>query len=613
MKSKIRIAKIILFTTIILVVAGISVYIFLNKQNPSLPVTKFVEFCNEDSCHKNGLPYQDESLTAEARVDDLMSRMTITEKIGQMALIEKNSIKDPDDIARYGLGALLSGGGAKPASNTPEGWLKMVDDFKNISKKTRLAIPLLFGVDAIHGHSNIPGATNFPHFIGLGATNDPDLVKEVAKATAREVAATGIYWTYSPNLDVAKDLRWGRTYETFGSNPDLISRLGTAYILGAQSISQNSISMAATAKHYVGNGASEWNSSINEKFHIDQGNMNISDTELRETHLEPFRRAVNAGVKTVLVGLNKWNGEKVAFNGYLINDILKQELSFTGFVFSDWYGIYEKENNKYQALVDAINAGIDMIMLPFDYQFFSQSIHEALAKGNISESRLNDAVRRILKVKFEIGLFEGAPANQDNLKLIGSEAHRELARMAVRKSLVSLKNKKIIPISKSTNKILVAGSAADNIGKQSGGWTVEWQGIDGNWVPGTTILAGIKNAVSSNTKVEYDLDGNFAKEEKLADIGIAVVGESPYAEGWGDDEDPRLSKTDLQTISNLKKASKKIIVIIISGRPLNIKGIANDWDAIVAAWLPGSEGQGVADVLFGDYPFTGSLPVEWNF
>jgi len=541
-----------------------------------------------------------------------MNRMTIAEKIGQMALIEKNSISDLNDIARYGLGALMSGGGGKPDDNTPDGWLQMVNNFQSYSQKTRLGIPLLYGVDANHGHSNVPGATIFPHFIGLGASKNSGLVRDVARATAEEVAATGIHWVYSPNLDVVWDIRWGRTYETFGSDPELVGILGQAYIDGIQSYNQGGLTIAATAKHYIGNGASQWGSSITKDFSIDQGASEISEDKLRQIHLEPFKQAVNANVKSVLVGLNKWNGEKVSANKYLITNILRGELGFQGFISSDWYGVYEKEGNKYKALVNAINAGIDMIMLPYDYKFFSASLHQALANGDIDQARLDEAVRRILKVKFEIGLFDKVTTDASNLRNIGSKPHRELARMAVRKSLVLLKNNNAVPISKNTPKILVSGSAANNLGKQSGGWTVEWQGIDGNWMPGTTILKGIQDMASPYAKVEYDLRGDFTGQEGLADVGIAVVGESPYAEGWGDNENPKLSTEDLEAIYNLKKNSKKIIVIIISGRPLNIKEYTNDWDAIIAAWLPGSEGQGVADVLFGDYPFTGTLPVDWN-
>lgn len=616
MNFRFSLPKLIIFLTILLLfTAGFLVYIFL-KPIPDPPISSHIEYvrvCDESDikCHKTDLPYQNSALSAEARVNDLINRMTVAEKIGQMALIEKNSVSDINDIAKYGLGALMSGSGGKPDDNTPAGWQQMVKNFQSYSQKTRLGIPLLYGVDANHGHSNVPGVTIFPHFIGLGASKDQTLVKDVAKATAEEVAATGIYWIFSPNLDVVQDIRWGRTYETFGSDRDLAGILGQAYVEGLQSINRNGLTVAGAAKHYVGNGSTEWGSSINENFSIDQGNTNISEDELRQIHLEPFKQAVDAGVKSVMVGLNKWKGEKISANKYLITDILREELGFQGFVFSDWYGVYETEEDQYSALVKAINAGIDMIMLPYDYKFFSDSIHLALANGDIGQARLDEAVRKILKVKFEIGLFDQVAADTSDINIIGSKPHRELARMAVRKSLVLLKNKNAVPISKKTPKILVAGSAADNIGRQSGGWTVEWQGIDGNWIPGTTILKGIREA-APYAKVDYDLMGNFTGQKGLADVGIAVVGESSYAEGWGDNANPKLSAEDLGAINNLKKISKKIIIIIISGRPLDIQEYVNDWDAIIAAWLPGSEGRGIADVLFGDYAFTGTLPVDWK-
>ncbi len=609
--------KLIIFlTTSLIITTAILIFIFLKPFSP-FPIisdARYVDVCdkNTPNCHVTNLPYQDTALSTDDRVTDLLNRMTIAEKIGQMALIEKNSLHDLNDIAKYGLGALMSGGGGKPDDNTGEGWYKMVNNFNTYSQKTRLSIPLLYGIDANHGHSNLPEATIFPHSIGLGASRDPKLVEEVAKATAEEVAATGIYWIFSPNLDVAEDTRWGRTYETFGSDPALVGILGQAYIKGLQSYNQDGITMTAAAKHYFGNGSSAWGTSINKNFFIDQGDSNISEDELRNIHLAPFKKAVDAKVKSIMVGLNKWNGEKISANKYLITGILKEELNFQGFVFSDWYGVYEKEGNKYKALVKSINSGIDMIMLPYDYESFSTYMLQALTNGDISQTRVDDAVRRILKVKFETGLFDKVEAGSPDFQIIGSKPHRELARKAVIKSLVLLKNNNSVPISKNTPKILVAGSAADNIGIQSGGWTVEWQGIDGNWIPGTTILQGIKDAVSPSTKVEYDINGNFINQQGMADIGIAIVGEKPYAEGWGDKENPKLSEEDVKAIDNLRSLSKKLIVIIVSGRDLNIKEYTNNWDAIIAAWLPGNEGQGVADVLFGDFPFTGALPINWE-
>ncbi len=311
-------------------------------------------------------------------------------------------------------------------------------------------------------------------------------------------------------------------------------------------------------------------------------------------------------------GLNTWQDKKIAANKYLLTEVLKEELEFQGFVVSDWYGVYEISSSKYNSLVTAINAGVDMVMLPFDYKTFVSYMDKSIRKGDISESRLNDAVRRILWTKFKVGLFDNIIPNNPDLSVIGSKQNRDIAREAVRKSLVLLKNERnVLPLSKQIKNIVVAGESANNLGRQFGGWAIEWQGIDGNWATGTTILSGIKAAVSNSTKVDFVESGEFPVGTK-ADIGIVVVGEKPYAEGWGDSERPKLSEEDLLTIQKTKTVSNKLVVVVVSGRPLDINNYHKDWDAVVAAWLPGSEGQGVADVLFGDYPFTGKLPVVWK-
>lgn len=593
--------------TAFLVILVLGLFIFPSPRGEIITVPACTQ--PENDCRRNGLPYQDLSLRIDDRLNDLLGRMNNAEKIGQMALVEKDSLHSPADIAKYGLGALMSGGGNKPADPSLAGWQNMIGAFQTEAARTRWAIPILYGVDANHGHGNLPGATLFPHQIGIAAANDPKLAREVARAAAEEIVASGVSWVYSPDLDIAQDMRWGRVYETFGSNPERVTRLGTAYLQGLRSI--NDIRpLAVTAKHFLGNGATLWGSSISRNFSIDQGNTILSEDALR-THLEPFRIAVQAGADTVMVGLNKWNGEKVVFNNHLINGTLKSELGFNGFVVSDWYGVYEKENNKYNALVKAVNAGVDMVMLPYDYEMFSRDMQKAIANGDISQERLDEAARRILKVKFVIGLFDKEPMGSDSL-IIPNSGHREIARRAVRQSLVVLKDDGVLPLSKKTRRLYVAGSAADNIGRQSGGWSVEWQGFDGNGVSGTSILQGIEAALSPSTHIEYDEHGMFPESAERADIGIAVVGERPYAEGWGDNPHPELSREDLEAIARLKKRCAQVVVIIISGRPLDIARPAQAWDAVIAAWLPGSEGAGVADVLFGDFPFSGSLPVVWN-
>ncbi len=542
-----------------------------------------------------------------------MSYMTLEEKIGQMTLLEKNSLKKLEDISKYGLGGMLSGFGAKPEENTIAGWKEMVEGFVAESKNSRLSIPVLYGVDAIHGHSNVLDATIFPHAIGLGATGDAALVEKVARATANEIRATGIRWSYSPTYDMPEDIRWGRAYETFSDDPVHVSKLGSAYIKGLQketADSTSTINVLATPKHYIGVGSMQWNTSSNKNFKIDQGTT-LPDDELLRTHLlPPFKKAVESGAMSVMVGLNSWGDTKLAASNYLIEDVLKKELGFSGFVVSDWYGVYEIPGGDYKATVTAINAGVDMIMLPFAYQAFAADVKKAVRRGEINEARINDAVSRILTAKFKLGLFDETTNPELTEEQITE--HKTLAREAVAKSLVLLKNDtRILPI-RQTTIIRVAGSAADNIGKQAGAWTVEWQGIDGNWLPGaTSILSGIREVAPKGSVIEFDVSANFATGTPKARVGIAVVGEAPYAEGWGDSENPSLSPEDIETIAKLTEVSERVVVVLVTGRPLIITEEIPDWDAAVVAWLPGGEGAGVADVLFGKKPFTGKLPLLW--
>ncbi len=558
--------------------------------------------------------YRNSSLPVADRVADLISYMTLDEKIGQMTLIEKNSLKEIDDINEYALGALLSGFGGKPENNTVAGWRDMVETFVSESRKSRLGIPLIYGADAIHGHSNVPGATVFPHFIGLGASGDAILVKKVAAATAQELRATGIRWSYSPTYDMPEDIRWGRVYETFSDDPVMVSKLGAAHIQGLQEDTNNSIttiSVLATPKHFIGTGGMLWNTSSNENFKIDQGTTPINEERLRTHYLPPFERAIETGALSIMIGLNSWGDTKLAASEYLIQQVLKEEMGFDGFVVSDWYGVYEIPGGDYTAAVTAINAGVDMVMLPFAYQDFIKDVRRAVQKGDIPEARIDDAVRRILTAKFALGLFDEETKYEDTTTL-GSPEHRLLARTAVAQSQVLLKNDGgILPLKSSGVTMRVAGSAADNVGKQSGAWTVEWQGVDGNWLPGgTSILAGIRE-IAKNGTLEFDAKADFSSSSPRADVGIAVVGEAPYAEGWGDNSNPSLSEEDLLVIERLKDVSERIVVVLVTGRPLIITDEIDDWDAVVVAWLPGSEGAGVADVLFGKKPFTAKLPLPW--
>jgi beta-glucosidase len=554
--------------------------------------------------------YLDSSLTAEERALDLLARMSLDEKLGQMTQVEKNSIR-PEDVTRYYIGSILSGGGGYPSGdNTPEGWAKMVDGFQAAALETPLGIPLIYGVDAVHGHNNLKGATIFPHNIGLGAADDPELVERIARATAEEMLATGIPWNFAPVLAVVQDIRWGRTYEAYGENTELVTRLGIAYQNGLQATAENdSIFVLATPKHFIGDGGTIWGTSTTENWQLDQGDTQMDEATLRELFLPPYQAAIEAGAQSVMISYSSWNGVKLHGHQYLISDVLKGELGFEGFVVSDWAGIDQVDKDYYSAVVTAINAGIDMNMVPQGYQRYLTVLQQAVEKGDISMERIDDAVLRILTVKFKLGLFEQPFSNPDYLETIGSDAHRELARESVAKSLVLLQNENAaLPIAKDTELIYVAGVAANDIGIQSGGWTIEWQGKAGNITPGTTIMEAIE--ATSAGEVQFNRFGNFDGDTK-ADLAIVVVGERPYAEGRGDNENPSLSENDIELILRVREQAEKVVVVLVSGRPLVITEALPYTDAFVAAWLPGSEGQGVADVLFGDQPFTGKLSFTW--
>ncbi|MDQ2973184.1 MAG: glycoside hydrolase family 3 protein [bacterium] len=556
--------------------------------------------------------YKQAGLPIENRVDDLLSRMSLSEKIGQMSLVDKNSLIKLEDISRYKLGAILSGAGAKPKDNTPAGWTDMVGSYQEEAAKSRLAIPLLYGLDANHGHSNIPGATIFPHAIGLGASGDSDLVERVASATAEELADTGVNWSYSPSLDAPKDIRWGRVYEAFSDDPETISRLGSAYINGIQKQAVNSEkpTIMATAKHYLATGALNWGESDNKNFKIDQGKVTSDEALLESEYLPPYKAAVDSGVASIMVGLQKWDKKSIITDKYLITDKLKDDLGFKGFVVSDWYGVYERAGNKYTATVNAINAGLDVAMLPYDYKGFERDVTKAVSKGDVEVSRIDDAVKRILTAKFKAGLFDKTNEIDPDHKVIGSLNNRLIAREAATKSAVLLKNNGVLPISDDKS-VLVVGSGADNIGRQSGAWTVEWQGIDGNWLPGATSIFKGMSETSRNSKVVYASNEEFNQNTRM-DVGVAIVSEKPYAEGWGDTEKPRISEEDLEAIEFAQSHTDKFIVVVVSGRPLFLdENKLATWDGLVAAWLPGSEGAGIADVLFGKQPFTAKLPLPW--
>ena len=569
--------------------------------------------------------YADPSQSTEARVEDLLKRMTLDEKIGQMTQVEKNSIK-PGDIAKYYIGSLLSGGGGSPNENTPQAWYTMVEGFQNEAMKTRLQIPIIYGVDAVHGHGNLLDATVFPHNIGLGAANDPELMKKIGRATAEEMLATGIPWNFAPVVAVVQDVRWGRTYESYGEDTKLVTSLSTAYIQGLQSLNNEdhpapgqSIFVLATPKHFIGDGATIWGSSRTEDYELDQGNMQAPEQLVRKLFLPPYQSAVDAGAMNVMASFSSWKGTKMHAQQYLLTKVLKDELGFNGFIVSDWRAMDQiYPDDYYTSIVTSINAGVDMNMVPFDYVTFIQTMKDAVNNGDIPESRVDEAVRRILRVKFALGLFEHPMPDTKYQGTVRSREHLELARQAARESLVLLKNENnVLPLKKDTPVIFVAGEGANDIGLQSGGWTIEWQGKAGNEDEGTTIFSGIRAAVDSDAHVEFNREGDFSEFKDsqgnplIANVGIVVLAEKPYAEGVGDAADISLTDNEIKLLTDIKKQSKTVVVILISGRPRVITDQLPLADAWVAAWLPGTEGEGIADVLFGDSPFAGKLSFSW--
>ncbi|MGV9382389.1 glycoside hydrolase family 3 protein [Nonomuraea sp. NPDC003707] len=549
-------------------------------------------------------PYQDPSLPVPTRVADLMSRMTLDEKLGQMTQAERGSVGN-SDVTTYRLGSVLSGGGSAPSPNTAASWADMYDGYQNAALATPLRIPILYGADAVHGHNNVAGATIFPHNIGLGATRDPALVERIGRAVAEEVSGTGVDWDFAPCLCVARNDRWGRTYESFGETPELPSSMATI-VTGLQGATLNGpASVLATAKHYVGDGGTTGG--------VDQGDTQLSEADLRAIHLPPFRAAVERGVGSVMISFSSWNGARLHGQQYLITTVLKGELGFSGFVVSDWNGIDQIDGAPGTSALDvrtAVNAGIDMVMVPTSWRQFIDLLRAEVQAGRVTTARVDDAVRRILTKKFELGLFEKPLTDRSYTSTVGSAAHRALAREAVAKSQVVLKNTgNVLPLARS-GKIFVAGRSADNIGYQSGGWTISWQGSSGNITPGTTILQGIRNSAGSGTTVTYSQDGTGIDSSYR--VAVAVVGEPPYAEGQGDRPGSLgLDAVDLNTIANLRASGVPVVVVLVSGRPLDVASQLSGWNALVAAWLPGTEGQGVADVLFGTVQPTGKLPVTW--
>jgi beta-glucosidase len=571
----------------------------------------------------------------QERVDALMGTMTLAQKIGQMVQTERMSIT-PDEVRDWHIGSVLSGGGSSPGDNTVQEWVTMNDAYWEASMSDdegHLAIPILYGIDAIHGNNNVEGATIFPHNIGLGAANDPDLLERIAQVTAKEILASGVEWTFAPTLAVARNSQWGRTYESYSEDPAIVGSYSGRFVNGLQG-DLGTDSVIACVKHWVGDGGTTHG--------IDQGETTLPEEELERLHIAPYYAAIEAGTLTVMVSFNSWLGEKCHGHKYLLEYRLKEKMQFQGFIISDWDGIDYLSENYCEAVALGVNAGIDMFMVSQHWQPFINHLTHHVVRGTVPMSRVDDAVRRILSVKFAYGLFDKPrPADRywSNHASFGSTEHREVAREAVRKSLVLLKNDdNLLPLAKD-QRILVAGKNADNTGHQCGGFTIAWQGTSGNdyIVGGTSVWAGIQQA-NPNAVMSADGSGEDA-DPALHDVAIVVIGETPYAEGMGDirtgDDvivqagsqingllkvlEPYgntmllsdLHPEDLQTITNITSKGIPVVTVFVAGRPLVTDAEMAASSAFVAAWLPGSEGQGVADVLFGDFDFTGKLSFSW--
>jgi beta-glucosidase len=547
----------------------------------------------------------------------LLARMTLEEKVGQMMQPDQSFLKDVGDIQTLFLGSLLSGGSSDPETNSLADWTEMYDRYQSQALKTRLRIPLLYGVDAVHGHSNVIGAVVFPHNIGLGATRSPELVEEISRITAKEVRSTGIQWTFAPCVAVVRDIRWGRTYESFSENPELVAELGAAAVRGLQGDGvaglADPLSVLACAKHYVGDGGTVFGTGQNTPLGrvLDQGDTQLDEAELRRIHLPGYVAAIGAGVGTIMPSYSSWNGVKASGSHRLLTEILKEELGFDGFLISDYNAIDQLPGDYRSDIRDSINAGMDMVMMTGQYREFFTTLKEVVEAGEVPMSRIDDAVTRILRVKLALGMLDPQRSQLADRGLhftVGSVAHREVARRAVRESLVLLKNEGALPLSKKAKHIHLAGRSANDLGRQCGGWTIHWQGQPGTPTVGTTVLAAFQQSVGERQRVTYSADGTGGEG---ADAVVVVVGEPPYAEGFGDRRDLALDAEDRAAIANAKAAGVPVVVVLISGRPMILGEALEQADAVVAAWLPGTEGLGVTDVLFGDHPPSGKLSFSW--
>ncbi|MGB2154005.1 MAG: glycoside hydrolase family 3 N-terminal domain-containing protein [Porticoccaceae bacterium] len=561
----------------------------------------------------------------DAAVAIILADMTLAEKVGQMVQAEISQVT-PAQVRDYNLGSVLNGGGSWPngKNSSLADWVNLADSYYEASTDTSdggVGVPVIWGTDAVHGHNNVIGATIFPHNIGLGATNNPSLMRQIGEATALEVAATGIDWVFAPTLAVVRNDSWGRTYEGYSEDPEIVKAYAGEIVTGLQGDASDRFGPAhviATAKHFIGDGGTQNG--------VDQGNTVVTEAELRDIHGQGYFTALAAGAQTVMASYNSWNGSKLHGNDYLLTDVLKQQMGFDGFVIGDWNGHGQVPGCGDTQCAQAIMAGVDMIMVPYAWQEFIANTIAQVESGTLPLSRIDDAVTRILRVKLRAGFADkvkpSARTHANNSALIGAAAHRAIARQAVRESLVLLKNSdNLLPLAPNTN-VLVAGSGANDIGQQSGGWTITWQGTgnsNSNFPGATSIYAGIESAVTAaGGTARLSANGSFSGT--APDVAIVVFGESPYAEGVGDltslEYQPG-NKSDLALLQSLRDQDIPVVSIFLTGRPLWINAELNASNAFVAAWLPGTEGAGVADVIFKtpagatNHEFSGKLSFSW--
>jgi len=552
----------------------------------------------------------------ETRIDGLLKRMTVEEKVGQVVQPEWKSIS-PAEAAQYHIGSIENGGGAVPGGNkhsSVQDWVNLIEPYYDASvdpARNRVIIPLIWASDAVHGHNNVYGATLFPHNIGLGAARDPDLIRRIGEVTAAEMRSTGMDWSFSPTIAVARDDRWGRTYESYSEDPKIVAQCAAAFVTGLEgsgSTFLNKDHVISTAKHFLGDGSTDGGR--------DQGDSLVSEADLIRLHAAGYTQAIDAGTQSIMASYNSWHGVKMHANKVLMTDVLKGPMGFDGFVVGDWNAHGQIPGCTKADCVQAFNAGIDIFNAPQDWKSLCINLVREVNDGTIPMARLDDAVRRILRVKMRMGVFdEPSPNKRPNIYApIGTPDHRAVARQAVRESLVLLKNDGVLPI-KPNATVLIAGDGADNTAMQAGGWTLSWQGADNgpNDFPGaTSIYEGLKAEIdATGGRALLSPDGTSAQK---ADVAIVVFGETPYAEFEGDQSDVALHHDNVESLELIKKLKAQgipVVAVMLSGRPLYINPQINAADAFVEAWLPGSEGEGVADVLTGKYDFTGKLSFSW--